>query len=128
MSEILPISVFGILLYTCDIGLSVGRYFCITNRLTVLPIFARDICYTDISIWKLTLYCLILCITVLVAADIALFFKKIPVLVIYAIPIFGKYCNLKTLDINITNIEMFAYVTVAFFFRWAVFQETQRYQ
>ena len=63
----------------------------------VLPIFASDICYTDISIWKITLYCLILCITVLVSADIALFFNKILGLVIPAIPIFGKYMQFENL-------------------------------
>ena len=35
-------------IYTCDIGLFVGQYFVIHNRLLVLPIFACDMYSADI--------------------------------------------------------------------------------
>ena len=53
----IPIVVFSV--YNCDIWLSVGRYFIIDNRLSVLP-FACRICSADFSISKITLYCRIL--------------------------------------------------------------------
>ena len=40
--------------YTCDVGLSVGGYSGIDNRLLVLGIFACDICSAGISISKIT--------------------------------------------------------------------------
>ena len=55
---ILSILVFGV--YTFGIGLFVGLYFGNNSSLSVLPIFACDICSSDIFISKLTLYCLIL--------------------------------------------------------------------
>ena len=49
-------------IYACDVESPVGRYFGINNMLSVLPIFACVICSNDISISKITLCCLILCI------------------------------------------------------------------
>ena len=37
-----------IYIYTCDIGLFVGQYFDIHYRLSLLPIFACDMCSADI--------------------------------------------------------------------------------
>ena len=73
-SVILLMLVFGI--FTCDIGLSIGFYFGIENRLVVLPIFAFDICSVDIPISKITLYFLILWIIGIAICQYWLVFQK----------------------------------------------------
>ena len=57
-SAIIPVFVFG----TCTwvIGLSVGQYLGIDNRLSILQIFVSGVCSADISVSKVhVIYCLI---------------------------------------------------------------------
>lgn len=53
LSTVLAKSVFSI--YTCDFGFSVGRYFGVDKRTSVLPIFASDTCSAPIFISEIAL-------------------------------------------------------------------------
>ena len=105
ISIISSIPVLGTLLfYTCDIGSSVGQYFEIDTGLQVeyLP---KNTCLADISISKTTLFVSLCEFLLLLSFNIGWYCTKISLPVIPVITVFlADTCNLKTQDINITNI------------------------
>ena len=85
-------------MYTCDIGLSVGGYFGIDDRLSVLPVLPCDVCSASADTFSsIALYIVLFCeFSLMQSANIVWYFNIFSISVLPVMPILTGTYNLKS--------------------------------